>query len=165
MISMTTPDRLARLLKASFPVEPLPHVFWVDGAERPCGDIPDELVRRLAHRRWVDVTMHDWTMIGPASVAKPYLHPDTFRYYLPSLLIGVLEDIGYLDWALESLLPAGRKRRTDRAEWTDFWDGLSGGQKEAIRSYLKGVRSMLGDSIGPIEQHLFDEIEAIWGRL
>jgi len=94
-----------------------------------------------------------------------YLHPDTVRYYLPSLLVGALEDIDYLDWALECLLPAGRKRRSDRAEWMDFWNGLSGGQREAIRSYLKGVRSMFGDSISHVEQELFDEIETIWERL
>jgi len=109
--------------------------------------------------------MRDWTVIGPARIAKLYLHPDAFRYYLPSLLVGVLDDIGYLDWALECLLPAGRKRRIDRAEWTDFWNGLSGEQREAIRSYLKGARWMLGDSIDPSNQQLFDELEAIWGGL
>jgi hypothetical protein len=126
--------------------------------------MPDELERRLAHRRWIDVTMRDWTMVGPACIAKCYLHPDAFRYYLPSLLVGVLDDPGYLDWALECLLPARRKRRTDRADWTDFWDGLSGEQRDTICSYLKGVRSMLRDSVGPVEQQLFDELDAIWGR-
>ncbi|CCE10201.1 hypothetical protein BRAS3843_410030 [Bradyrhizobium sp. STM 3843] len=157
-------EQLSELIKASFPVEPLPRSFWFDAGEHRCGDIPEELAKRLEHRHWVDVTMRDWTMIGPAVIAKAYLHPDAFRYYLPSLLVGVLSDIGYLDCVLECLLPAGRKRRTDRPEWLQFWDGLSETQRDTIRCYLKTVRSMCGEPAGPVVQHLFDEIEAVWGR-
>jgi hypothetical protein len=162
---LTTSDQLSELIRASFPVQPLPRHFFIDGGEQPCGDIPDELLVRLLHRRWVDVTMYDWSMIGPGCIAKQYLHPDAFHYYLPSLLVGVLEDTGYLDWAPECLLPAGRKRRTNRTEWAEFWDGLSGEQRDAICSYQNGVRSMLGRSTGPIGQYLFDELEAIRGPL
>jgi hypothetical protein len=94
-------------------------------------------------------------MIGPLGpLVRDYLDPDAFRYDLPSLLVGVLRGLGYVDWALECLLPAGRKRRTDRREWTEFWDGLSEKQRDAIRSYLKGVRSMLGNPADPADQHL-----------
>jgi hypothetical protein len=164
MHSMMTIDRISELLPASFPVEPLPKFSWRAGREQPVGDIPDGLQKRLAHRPWVDVTLWDWTMIGaPALLARVYLDPDVFRYYLPSLLVGVLGDIGYVDWALECLLPAGRKRRTDQKEWTEFWDGLSEKQRAAIHSYLKVVRSMLGDPLDPADQHLqlLDEAAAI----
>jgi hypothetical protein len=67
--------------------------------------------------------MWDWTMIGaPACLARAYLEPDAFRYYLPSLLVGVLRDIGYLDWALECLLPA----RQEAAHDPKGVDGLLG---------------------------------------
>ena len=161
-----TVGQISELLRASFPVEPLPRFFWRAGGGQPPGDIPDELQKRLAQRLWVDVTMRDWTMIGaPAWLARIYLDPDAYRYYLPSLLVGVLQDSGYLDWALESLLPAGRKRRTDRKEWSEFWDGLSDKQREAIRSYLKSVRSMLGDPADAADHHrqLLDEATVIWG--
>ncbi|MBV8894790.1 DUF6714 family protein [Bradyrhizobium sp.] len=161
-----TADQLCELLRASFPVEPLPEFFWRAGAEQPPGDIPDELQKRLANRPWIDVTMRDWTMMGaPAWLARIYLDPDTFRYYLPSLLVGVLHDTGYIDWALECLLPAGRKRRTERKEWTEFWDGLSDKQRDAIRAYLTGIRSMLGNPTDPADQHLhlLDDAALIWG--
>jgi hypothetical protein len=58
--------------------------------------------------------------------------------------------------------PAGRKRRTAGKWWADFWTGFSEQQREAICTYLKGVRSMLGDSIDPENQQLLDEAEAIW---
>jgi hypothetical protein len=128
----TAADQLVSLLKASFPIEPLPPVFWRDGGEQPPGDIPEELLKRLAHRRWADVTLLDWTMIGaPAWLARTYLDPGAFRYYLPSLLVGVLGEPGYVDQALECLVPAGRQRRTTRNEWTNVWGGFSEAQREA----------------------------------
>jgi hypothetical protein len=164
---MMTTDQLSELLHASFPVEPLPRFFWRAGTEQLPGDIPDALWKRLAHRPWLDVTMSDWTMVGaaPALLARIYLDPDAFRYYLPSLLVGVLADIGYVDWAVECLLPAGSQRRTDRKEWTEFRDGLSEKQRDAIRAYLTGVRSMLGNPVNPADQHLhlLDEAALIWG--
>ncbi|HTO66734.1 MAG TPA: DUF6714 family protein [Bradyrhizobium sp.] len=163
---MMTADQLSELLHARFPVEPLPRFFWRVGREQPPGDIPDGLWKRLAHRPWVDVTMRDWTMIGaPVWLARVYLDPDAFRYYLPSLLIGVLGDIGYVDWAVECLLPAGRQRRIDRKEWIEFWDGLSEKQRDAIRAYLTRVRSMLGNPVDPADGHLqlLDEAAVIWG--
>ncbi|MGJ5175104.1 hypothetical protein ACQR16_10980 [Bradyrhizobium oligotrophicum] len=158
----TTIAELSALLRASFPAEPLPTTFW-RGAGQPAGDIPDELAQRLAQRRWVDVTLHDWQMIGPPLSVSSYLHPDALRYSLPSLLVGVLHDTGYVDWALELLLPAGRKRRTDRRDWVTFWEGFSETQRDTIRCYLKGVRAMLGAAAGPVEQQLFDELDAVWG--
>ncbi len=97
-----------------------------------------------------------------ASTARIYLDPNAFRYYLPSLLVGGLRETGYLDWALESILPAGRKRPTTGKWWKDYWGGFSEKQREAICSYLKGVRSILGDSIDPSNQHLIEEAEVIW---
>jgi len=59
----------------------------MDDGEQPYGDKPEELLKRPAHRCWVDVTMRDSTMIGvPARLARTYLDPDAFHYYLPSLL-------------------------------------------------------------------------------
>jgi hypothetical protein len=135
---MSVTDQLSELIRTSFPTDPLPRAFWIDGTEQPAGDIPDELAKRLAFRRWVEVALDDWRMIGiPPWVARSYLHPDAFRYYLASLLVVVLGDTGYLNWALEALLPSGQMRRTDRPEWINFGDGFSEQKREAIRSYLK----------------------------
>ena len=56
-------------------------------------------------------------------------------------------------------------RRTDRPEWMNFWESFSEQQREAIRSYLNGVRSMFGGSADPVGHHLFDELKQIWERL
>jgi hypothetical protein len=160
---MTT-AQLSELIRGAFAVEPLPRRFWIDGIEPRMTDIPEELAKRIAHRPWVDVTMLDWRMTGAhASTARNYLDADAFRYYLPSLLVGGLNDFGCIDWPLECLLPAGRKRRTDGKWWQEFLSGFSEEQKDAIRLYLIGVRSMLRDSIHLSESHRLDEAQVIWG--
>jgi hypothetical protein len=108
--------------------------------------------------------MLDWTMTGAhASTARSYFDADAFRYYLPSLLVGGLNDLGYIDWPLECVLPAGRKRRTTGKWWQAFWAGFTDEQKDAVRRYLIGVRPMLDGSVHPSELHFIDEAQVIWG--
>jgi hypothetical protein len=159
---MTT-DELSEFIHVAFPVEPMPRRYWIDGSE-PLLDIPQELARRIVYRPWVDVTMLDWTMTGAhASTARVYLEADAFRYYLPSLLVGGLNDFGYIDWPLECVLPAGRKRRTTGRWWQEYWAGFSEEQKDAVRVYLIGVRSMLNEEVHLSNLHRIDEAQVIWG--
>jgi hypothetical protein len=77
-------------------------------------------------------------------------------------MVGGLNDLGYIDWPLECLLPAGRKRRTTGQWWQAFWTGFSIEQKDAVRRYLIGVRQMLGSNrLG--ELNFIDETQVIWG--
>jgi hypothetical protein len=111
---------LSGLVHATFPVEPMPRNYWLDGADL-LSDIPQELANRIAYRPWVDVTMADWTMTGAhATTARNNFDADAFRYYLPSLLIGGLNGLGFLDWPQECLLPAGKERRTNGKWWQTF---------------------------------------------
>lgn len=159
---MTT-GGLSELIHAAFPVEPMPKRYWIDNIE-PLGDIPRELATRIVYRPWVDVRMLDWTMTGaPAKVARSYLDADAFRYYLPSLLVGGLDEPGYIDWPLECVLPASRKRRTTGTWWQAFWAGFSDQQKDAVRQYLIGVRSMLDPAVNSANLHFIDEAQEIWG--
>lgn len=159
---MTT-NELSQRIQAVFPVEPMPKTYWLDGVEL-LSDIPRELAHRIAYRPWMDVTMLDWTMTGAhASTARSYFDADAFRYYLPSLLVGGLNDLRYIDWPLECVLPAGRKRRTPGKWWQAFWTGFSVEQKDAIRRYLFGVRQMLDGSVYLSELHFIDEAHVIWG--
>ena len=158
-----TMEELSGLLHAAFPAGPLPRRYWLDGVE-PLSDIPQQLANRIAGRPWVDVTMLDWTMTGARAVtARSYFDADAFRYYLPSLLVGGLNDFRLIDWPLECLLPAGRKRRTNGKWWQEFWTGFSEEQKDAVRRYLIGVRRMLDGSVHLSELHLIDEAQMIWG--
>ena len=109
---MTTGDQISELIRASFPVDPLPDEFWLaDVIRRPLDDIAEELQNRIAERSWPEITIRDWALIGASpDVVRRYLTPNAFRYYLPSSLVGVLRDIGYVEWALDSILPNNQKR-------------------------------------------------------
>jgi hypothetical protein len=156
-------NELSERVQVAFPVEPMPRRYWIDAIE-PLDDIPKELANRIAYRPWIDVTMLAWTMTGAhAATARNYFEPDAFRYYLPSLLVGGLNDFRYIDWPLECLLPAGRKRRTTGEWWQAFFAGFSVEQKDAIGHYLIGVQGMLDGSVHLGESHLIDEAQVIWG--
>jgi hypothetical protein len=159
---MTTSE-LSERIQTAFPVEPMPQKYWIEGIE-PIGDIPQELANRIAYRPWVDVTMLNWTMTGAhAATARNYFDADAFRYYLPSLLVGGLTDLRLIDWPLECLLPAGRKRRTTGKWWQAFLAGFSVEQKDAVRRYLIGVRRLLDGPVHLSELHLIEEAQVIWG--
>ena len=160
---MTTADQISELIHASFPVDPLPgQFFWADGIE-PLGDMPEEIRNRIAGRSWAEITLPDWAMMGTAPVvARGYFDPNAFRYYLPSLLVGVLRDIAYVDWALEAILPANRKRRPKGKWWQEFSEGISVKQRAAICAFLEGLRGLFWDRIGPAAQQSVVEAEAIW---
>jgi hypothetical protein len=158
-----TADELSEIINAAFPIAPVPERFWVDDNQPSVGDIPEELAKRIAHRPRGDVTMLDWTMTGAhASTARRYIDPNAFRYYLPSLLIGGLNDLRYIDWPLECLLPAGRKRRTTGRWWHEFWAGFAEEQRDVVRAYLISIQSMLRETTHPSELHFIDEAHLIW---
>jgi hypothetical protein len=157
-----TVAELSELIRGVFPVAPMPERFWVGGVEPMEMDIPQELASRIANRPWNEVTMMAWRMTGAhATIARGYIDADAFRYYLPSLLVGGLDDLGYIDWALESLLPVGRKCRTSGEWWRKYWIGFSGEQKDAVQAYLIVVQSLLRDS-KPVAIHLIHEARTIW---
>jgi hypothetical protein len=160
-----TANELCVHIRSVFPVEPMPRIYWIDRTE-PADDIGKELASRIAYRPWPDVTLLDWAMAGlHASFARSYFDADAFRYYLPSLLIGGLNDLGYIDWPLEPILPAGRSRRTDREWWQRFQSCFSEQQTLAVRSYLILIRSILNDSADLHGLHLLDEAQVIWGSV
>lgn len=162
MIKTGAETELSELIHVVFPAAPLPQEYWRDGIALQ-GDIPQEFASRILDRPWTKVKMLDWRMTGThASITRNYLTSDAFRYYLPSLLIGGLEDLDFIDWPLECLLPTGRKRKTTGAWWTAFEGGFTIEQKDAIRNYLTVTREVLSRTSPLAELHLIDEARLIW---
>jgi hypothetical protein len=161
---MTASEQFLKLIDASFPIEPLPtRFFWAEGENSPHGDIPEELMNRIAHRRWTDVTIQDWAMIGaPPSITRGYLEPATFLYYLPSLIVGVFRETEYMDFAVEAIIPSGRDRRPRGKWWSEFSKSVSLNQRVTLSAFLANVRLMFWESIGPATQQQVYDAEAIW---
>ena len=134
---MTEKEDFLKLLLVTFPPQPMPaQFFWKEDRHDSSYEFRHDLLEWIAERQWTEIKMHDWAMAGSAIITRELLEPATFLYYLPSLLVGVTEDPGYLDWALEAITPAGRDRRPKSKWWGELLETISPDQSAAIRAFL-----------------------------
>jgi hypothetical protein len=166
--SMTKDDFL-KLLLATFPPEPVPaQFFWKEDRHDDSYEFRRDLRECLAERKWTEIKMSDWTMAGNISLTRELLEPTTFLYYLPSLLLGVAEDgPGYLDWALEAIIPSGRDRKPKSKWWGELLATIQPRQSATLRAFLAHVRSDLSPSdkvpfVISAHEALALEAEAFW---
>jgi hypothetical protein len=156
------------LLLAAFPPQPMPaRFFWKEDRHDNSYEFRRDLLEWLAERQWTEIKMRDWTMIGQISMTRELLEPATFLYYLPSLLLGITEDLCYLECALEAIIPSGRDRRPKSKWWGELLETISPDQRAAIRAFLAHVRRDLLRSDGEpfvisAEEALTDEAETFW---
>jgi hypothetical protein len=89
------------------------------------------------------------------------LEPATFLYYLPSLLVGVLDDLDYLDWALEGILPFNKTHKPRGKWWATFSACVTDNQRATLQAFLMTVRSSNPADLR--DQALLGDAEVIWG--
>jgi hypothetical protein len=160
-------EKLLDLIGTAFPVEPQPiSFFWAAGEHALDRDIPQELKNRIAGRRWNEITLMDWRMIGTSPVvARSYLEPAIFIYYVPSIIVGTSHQIEFMDFALEAIIP-DNKHHVPRGKWWSEFAGIaSPGQRLALSAFLSHVRLMFWDRIGPANQSLLEHAENIWNDI
>jgi hypothetical protein len=164
-----TKDDFLKLLLATFPPEPVPaQFFWKEDGHDDGYEFRRDLREWLAERKWTEIKMSDWTMAGNISHTRELLEPTTFLYYLPSLLVGVAEDDpGYLDWALEAIIPLGRDRKPKSKWWSELLATIQPGQSATLRTFLTHVRNDLLPSektsfVISAHEALTSESEAFW---
>ena len=161
---MAENESLLVLVSAAFPVDPLPTRFFSPEGDRAFDfDIPQELKNRIAGRLWTQVTLLDWRMTGTSPVvARRYLEPATFMYYVPSIIVGTLQKMDFIEFALEGIMP-DNKYHVPRGEWwSEFSKIASPAQRAAFSAFLSYVRHSLWGVIGPANQHLLEHAENIW---
>ncbi|WP_375785577.1 hypothetical protein ACE10Z_39955 [Bradyrhizobium sp. Pha-3] len=165
---MTTNEQFSKLLLAIFPAQPEPaRLFWRESVHDNGDEFSRDLLERLAQRQWTEIKMSDWAMIGSISIVRERLEPATFLYYLPSLLLGVIDDPGYLNWALEAIVPAGRDRRPKSKWWIELLETISPDQIGVLHAFLALVRkNLLPPDKGPFviseNEGLTFEAEKFW---
>jgi hypothetical protein len=166
--SMTKKEDFLKLLLATFPPQPMPaQFFWKEDRHDNSYEFRRDLLEWLAERQWPEIKMRDWAMAGDTRITRELLEPATFLYYLPSLLLGVTEDPGYLNWALEAIIPSGRDRRPKSKWWGELLETISPDQSATIRAFLAYVRNnLLRSDEGPFETSLdaalTAEAETFW---
>lgn len=160
MLGMTSIDELSDILQRAFPVEPLPHRFF--RGEPPQDEFSDALRVRLQGRRWTEVSMLDWRMVAATPVARDYMEPSAYRYYLPSLMLGGLEDLQFLDWALEAILPGNQHHVPRGTWWSAFVAAMSRDHRRALQAFLGLLRSRHWDEMGLDGREMTAKAEALW---
>ena len=150
-------------LVAAFPSEPAPgRVLWNASGEWE-DDIGLELLNRVQGKGWIDVSLLDWSMVGASpAVSRSYIDPSVFVYYLPSILIGAYENIRYLDFALDSLLPSNKERRPRGEWWFKFHAALSEKQRQTIVRFLERLREEYAGKLNDGEIELILIAEQLW---
>ncbi|MGM3277546.1 hypothetical protein [Ralstonia sp. 24A2] len=132
--------RIAEGMRRVFPTTPVP----VDH-RRPDGDIDwevEEDLQRVIGRPWTDVQLEDWThMIRPSAIRNG-TNSDFFKYYVPSILCGVLLSPEWADpLAISALLPDNPKFEP-REEWRSFRNKFSPAQAGQIVTFLQWVKDV-----------------------
>ena len=162
--SMTEMDALLNIINEAFPVSPQPPRFFLLEHEASLDlDIPRELKERIAGRSWTHVTLLDWRMIGASPmVARRYLEPATFLYYVPSIIVGAFQETAFIDFALEAIIPDNKTRIPRGKWWHKFSAAITLPQRAALSASLSYIRLTLWDSIGLANQSLLEHAETIW---
>ena len=161
---MNADEEFQNLFMAAFPAEPRPIKFFLETNEDWSDlDIPQELERRIAGRLWTQVTLMDWRMTGTAPVvARRYLVPATFLYYVPSIIVGTYRELEFIEFALEGIIPDNKYHVPRGNWWFEFAEAVSPPQKVALSVFLSYIREAFWDRIGPANQSLLEHAEKIW---
>jgi hypothetical protein len=164
LYAMTESESLSDLIGTAFPVEPLPTQFFsTEGKESLDCDIPQELRNRISGRPWTEVTLMAWTMTGSSPVvARRYLEPATFMYYVPSIVVGVLQEMDFIELALEGIIPDNKNHVPRGNWWFEFSGNASPRQRAALATFLLHIRFKFWDTIGPVNQYFLEHAENIW---
>ena len=162
---MTPSTRLIRLIRAGFPASPLPQRFLrARGELSPRSDTALELSRRLQGREWPEISINDWAMVGtPPCIARRYLEPEAFLYYVPSLLIGVYQCPEYLNFAVEGIIPDNQARRPRGEWWMEFSLNVSEAQKMAFAAFLMDIRPLYPEAESAIRADV-EVAEGLWSK-
>jgi hypothetical protein len=132
---LTLPLRFSR----AFPAEDVPRAMFSGKYER--NDITDDITAKFSGKKWTDVVLDDWIYCADVEVVSYYMAPEAFKYYIPSLLVSVIDKPDYLDWGVRGLLPHNKDRRPRVGGWESFRRLFSKEQECCVHGFLEAARS------------------------
>lgn len=133
---------VVELIANRFPLNPLPDRFLRESEQD--GDIGQELASRFEGKQWSSVSLEDWIMTATVPAIREFLFSEAFFYYVPSLLVGAVRDLNYIDWGLDAVSPPGRKALPRGEWWSAYYGCFNADQKVAVRSFLSFVQASCG---------------------
>lgn len=125
------------LIIKEFPDSPIPDELVRQGVDG--GDIEEGILNHLSSKKWTAINITDWSQMEDVEVVAYYLTPKAFHYYVPSVLIGSLEDRNYLDWGVRAVLPHNQQRKPKGEWWNEFYHLFNGEQRGVVREFLSEV--------------------------
>lgn len=143
MDSKTLANRAAAIadgLRNAFPTVPVP-----TNHRRADGSIDwevEEDLQRVIGKAWTEVKLEDWThMIRPSAIRSG---TDTafFKYYVPSILCGVLGNPEWADPLATSALLPDNPKFEPREEWQTFRSAFSPAQVTQIVAFLEWLKDV-----------------------
>lgn len=124
-------------IRAAFAIIPIP-----SGHRRDDGianyEVDDD-VQKFNGRMWTEISLDHWIRSISPSAIRRATNSGFFKYYLPSLLVGVLQDSDYSYLALDALLPDNPKYEP-RADWKEYRMSFAAEQAEAVVSFLELIK-------------------------
>jgi len=149
--SPTAPEKLKAVVRAAFAVFPIPADHRRD--DGIANYEVDDDVLKFPGRVWTEIALDHWIRSISPSAIRRATNSDFFKYYLPSLLVGVIQHRDYSYLALDALLP-DNPMYEPRSEWKGFRTSFSVQQTEAIVSFLELIResSAPDGGVDPVTQ-------------
>jgi hypothetical protein len=99
-------------------------------------EFEEEINKRLVGKNWHDVNLEDWISIASLPTLMECMTPQGVHYFLPSLLLGVIDEPNYYSWGVDALRPHN-KYQTEKSEWwTTYKQLFSEEQIIAVRNFL-----------------------------
>lgn len=134
---------LVTRLESVYPSHPIPKIVLTDDRDR--SEFSNEIRKRFLSKPWTSVTLDDWINTASVEVIASYMLPESFHYYLPSLICSSLDNKDYADWGLRAILPPNQRREPKGDWWAKYVSCFNVEQKKVLQEYVRCISECYAD--------------------
>lgn len=138
---------------------PIPTILFLD-ENMSQDDIPGELRARFLGKPWKEVSLDDWRNVASVKVIMNFMTANAFHYYVPSLLVGVLDNLDFVDLGLDALVPNNARRVQKGKWWFDYLSLFSMEQRAVVLGYLGYIDENALDYV--LDENVLEVARQIW---
>jgi hypothetical protein len=123
-----------------FRVQPVTSILFTDGFQS-C-EFAESLRKSFSGKCWKEISLDDWINVADIETIAQVMTPESFFYYLPSILIHAFLHADYNDWGVRALLPHNQDRIEKGDWWKRFVQLFSREQKVLVCGYLSALEKV-----------------------